>query len=200
MWLSPIPPLLQSESANEFLQANGCHYSQFYDDLKSWITSGNKCILDTQSSNKLIYLANFIEKAWYAGQQIPIWRKHPTNRLNGYAYNIIQILMHDKISDNYPTEDYATFHYDLLSKGLKNKRLNRWICTYQKNLKDPFVVASMELTRIWNKKSTFLWQITLETVKGLYTSLAVEAIPGDSYLSYSHPVRQKRAHSFIGYI
>ncbi|WP_223862438.1 hypothetical protein, partial [Enterobacter hormaechei] len=66
--------------------------------------------------------------------------------------------------------------------------------------KDPFVVASMEITRISNARSIFLWQITLETVKGLCTSLTVEATPGNSYLSYFHPVRQKRVHPFIGYI
>lgn len=199
MWVSPIPPVLQSGAANEFLQANGCPYPRPY-GLESWITPGNKSILDTHSSDKLIYLANFIEKDWHLGRQMPIWRKHPTNRLNGYAYNIIQILMHDKISDDYPAEYYVTFQYDLLSKTLKSKRLNNWIDTYQKNSKDPFVVASMELTRISNMRSIFLWRITLETVQGLYTCFAVEATPGESYLSYAHPVRQKRAHSFIGYI
>ncbi|MFX2574079.1 hypothetical protein [Serratia marcescens] len=199
MWQSPIPPLLHPESDNEFLQENGCPYPRPY-GLESWITTNNKGILDFQSANKIIYLASFIEKDWGLSRQMPIWRKHATNRINGYAYNIVQMFMYDGLSDAYPTEYYVTFGYDLLSGELKNKRLNHWVSTYQKKSKDPFVVASMEITRISNMRSIFLWQVTLETVKGLCTSLTVEATPGDSYLSYVHPVRQKRVHPFIGYI
>lgn len=199
MWLPIIPPLLQSDSSNEFFQTTGFHYPST-SRLKSWLTPDNKGILDINSSGKLIYLAEFIEKDWHLHQQEPIWRKHPTNRLNGYAYNIIQILMYDKISDDYPTEYYRTIQYNLLDSTLKNKNLNNWINAYQNNSKDPFFVATLDLTRISNMKSTFLWQITLETRNGLYTTLSMEATPGSSHYSYAHPIRHKRVHSFIGYV
>ncbi|MEC5321449.1 hypothetical protein VSX61_21355 [Brenneria populi subsp. brevivirga] len=199
MWLSPLPPLLQPDSINDFLQKNGCPYPRPY-GLQAWITPGGKPILDIQSSDKLIYLANLIEKDWRLGEQSPVWRKHPTNRLNGYAYNIIQILLRNGISDDYPKEDYVTLQYDLLKKTINNKRLNEWIDIFQKQSKDPFVMATMALTRISNMRSLFLWQISLETQNGMYTTFTVEATPGDSYLSYCHPAQQKRVHTFIGYI
>lgn len=165
MWQSPIPPLLHPESGHEFLQENGCPYPRPY-GLESWITTNNKGILDFQSANKIIYLAGFIEKDWGLSRQMPIWRKHATSRINGYAYNIVQMFMYDGLSDAYPTEYYVTFDYDLLSDELKNTRLNRWVSTYQKNRKIPLSLHQWKLLGYLMRDQYFYGKLRLRQLKG----------------------------------
>ncbi|MEX5715660.1 hypothetical protein IC615_17060 [Serratia ureilytica] len=79
--------------------------------------------MDLQAADKLIYLARVIEKAWKVEEQPSVWRKHPSNRLNGYAYNIVQILIHTSVSEDYPKENNISHRHDLLTHSPSNSRL-----------------------------------------------------------------------------
>ncbi|HAX9712604.1 hypothetical protein ACMFFK_20270 [Serratia marcescens] len=197
-WTSPLPTI-SPESSSEFLQSVGHVYPRATYELRSWLISGRRK-LDLQAADKLIYLARVIEKEWKVEEQPSVWRKHPSNRLNGYAYNIVQILIHTSVSEDYPKENNISHRHDLLTHSPSNSRLTAWMEKYQHSSKDPFVFARLDVTRISNMRELFLWQISLETRSGLYTSATFEAAVGTRIRSYDRPVPGRRIQAFIGYI